>query len=222
MIYVDFSFAGQPPSPFLRLARRLLSICANSATCERLWSVFGATLTKLRNRLGVDTLTALSELKMHIRDEHLRKDTKTRLKRRFATRSTSAAAPAAPEPPPAPDSRFSDDETESIAAGSPANPTEQPAPNDRFRDMATRHINSVLEDETDQESVRASSVIGRPLKLVELFNFGEAHWVRLYENAARRSFDEELAMYELLDLDAEGEEEADIDVDDSTGEILLG
>jgi len=29
-------------------------------------------------------------------------------------------------------------------------------------------------------------------------------------------------LYELLDLDAEGEEEANIDVDDSTGKLLVG
>jgi hypothetical protein len=44
--------AGRLPTPFFCLACRILNICANSAT------VFGATLTKLRNRLGVKTLTA--------------------------------------------------------------------------------------------------------------------------------------------------------------------
>ena len=39
---------------------------------------------------------------------------------------------------------------------------------------------------------------------------------------ARWSFDEELKLYKLLDLDAEGEEDADVDIDDSTGKLLVG
>jgi len=60
------------PPPFILLDRHiLLSICANSASCEMLFSIFGTTLTKLQNRLGTNTLDALSELKMHICDDNL-------------------------------------------------------------------------------------------------------------------------------------------------------
>jgi len=78
----------------------------------------------------------------------------------------------------------------------------QPQLNDHFSDMAARHTQSALEDETDREPVATASVIGRSVKLVELFNFTDSHWVCVYEMAARRSFDEELKLYELLDLDA--------------------
>ena len=224
-IFVDFSFAGQPPTPFIRLARRILTICANSATCERLWSVFGMTLTKLRNRLGLGTLTSLSELKMHIRDEHMQKETKTRMKHMFIQRTESArpaALSAQPLPIPEPPSII----TTSPADPQPSNASNanvpQPQSNDRFSDMATRHMQSAEEDETDREPVTAVNVIGRLVKLVELFNFTDSHWVQSYEKAVRHSFDEELELYEVLDMDAEGEEEANVDVDDSTGELLLG
>ena len=70
--------------PLVKLAKRVLSICANSASCERLFSIFGNTLTKLRNRLGTTTLTNLAELKMLIRDDHLNAgNAKDRLKRKF-------------------------------------------------------------------------------------------------------------------------------------------
>ena len=36
-----------------------------------------------------------------------------------------------------------------------------------------------------------------------------------------RSFDEELQLYEMLDLDAEGEEDVGVDVDDDTGDLLM-
>ncbi len=57
--------------PLIRLARHILSITVNSASCERLFSTLGNTLTKLRNRLSTQTLVSLAELKMHIRDEYL-------------------------------------------------------------------------------------------------------------------------------------------------------
>jgi hypothetical protein len=76
---------------FLTFARRLLSVSANSASCERLFSVFGNILTKLRNRTGNSVVVDLSEVKMHVRG----RETKSRLKRRFeadgaAQRSESA------------------------------------------------------------------------------------------------------------------------------------
>ena len=40
-----------------------------------------------------------------------------------------------------------------------------------------------------------------------LFDFGRSHWVK---------------MYEMLDLDAEGEEDVGVDVDDNTGDVLMG
>jgi len=83
-IYIDFSFPGKPPSPFWCFAMRILNICANLAICKRLWSVYGITLTKLRNCLGTETLTFLGELKMHIHDEHMRKETKTQMKCLFS------------------------------------------------------------------------------------------------------------------------------------------
>lgn len=66
------------------LARCVLSMCANAAFCERLFSTLGNILTKLRNRLGNSTLLSLAELKMLIRDENLRKDNiKKQLKRQL-------------------------------------------------------------------------------------------------------------------------------------------
>ena len=60
------------------------------------------------------------------------------------------------------------------------------------------------------------------MSVEELFDFGQSHWVELYAKSPRRSFDEELKLYELLDLDAQGEDDVDLDVDDSTGAILHG
>jgi hypothetical protein len=42
--------------------------------------MFRTALMKLHNHLGLGTLTLLSELKMHIHDEHMQKETKTQMK----------------------------------------------------------------------------------------------------------------------------------------------
>ncbi|KIK76099.1 hypothetical protein PAXRUDRAFT_73952, partial [Paxillus rubicundulus Ve08.2h10] len=55
--------------PFIQLAQRVLSVTANLASCEQLFSTFSSTLTKLHNWLGMNTLQALAELKMHIQDQ---------------------------------------------------------------------------------------------------------------------------------------------------------
>ncbi|KAF9063640.1 hypothetical protein BDP27DRAFT_1367888 [Rhodocollybia butyracea] len=44
---------------------------------------FGNTLTKLRNQLGVQTMTSLAEVKMHVQDEHLEIETGRCTRRRF-------------------------------------------------------------------------------------------------------------------------------------------
>jgi hypothetical protein len=225
-IFVDFSFAGQPPTPFIQLAQRILTICDNSATCERPWSVFGITLTKLRNHLGLNTLTSLSELKMHIQDEHMLKETKVQMKQMFIKRTETAHASSSAQPIVVPEGPLI---TESVInpqlLDASINNTPQVAQlqsNDRFGDMAAQHVLSAKEDETDHEPVAVANIIGHSVKLVELFNFTDSHWVQVYEQAAHRSFEEELELYELLDLDDKGEEETNVDVDDSTGELLIG
>jgi len=148
------------------------------------------------------------------------------MKRMFITRTESARAtnniqqPLAP-PTATPASSASND-PDSDDETVQHNTVAQSQSNDRFRDMAARHSLSAQEDETDRQPVTCPNVIGRTVKLVELFNFHDSHWVDQYKHAVRCSFEEELELYELLDLDAEDEEEADVDVDDTTGEILIG
>ena len=80
----------------------------------------------------------------------------------------------------------------------------------------------VDDDNLDDEPVRPSPVIGRRVPIQELFDFSRSHWVEMYAKSAKRSFDEELELYELLNLDAQGEDDVDLEVDDSTGAMLHG
>ncbi|KZT33663.1 hypothetical protein SISSUDRAFT_1032985, partial [Sistotremastrum suecicum HHB10207 ss-3] len=111
--YKDLFVNNVAPTPIIRLALHLFAICPNSASCERLFSTFGLILTKLRSRLGNERLLGLAELKMHLRDEHvrdgLRQDLQQR-KRKFgvfnqpgaaelARSKAAAAVPVIPTPP---------------------------------------------------------------------------------------------------------------------------
>ncbi|EKM56581.1 uncharacterized protein PHACADRAFT_207792 [Phanerochaete carnosa HHB-10118-sp] len=100
-----------PMRPLYRLARRILSVCANSASCERLFSTLGNILTKLRNCMGNMMLLSLAEMKLLIRDEHLRDgklkerlkhhiDTDRRLAQKAVSMPLSAPSllPIAPSP----------------------------------------------------------------------------------------------------------------------------
>jgi hypothetical protein len=91
-VFNAFCFAGQPLPPFIALVCWLLSVSANLASCEQLFSVFGNMLTKLRTQLKTQTLMDLSELKMHVCDEHIHGDAKQGLKCCFGNWSATAAA----------------------------------------------------------------------------------------------------------------------------------
>src|ERR1700733_8803826 len=73
---------GIEPIPIVRLAQHLLTICPNSASCERIFSSFGLILTKLRNRLKPNKLLELAELKMHLRDDSLSPKKKEDIRKR--------------------------------------------------------------------------------------------------------------------------------------------
>jgi hypothetical protein len=162
---------------------------------------------------------------MHIRDESIRGQAKQRLKREFATRAAKPApestAPGS-EPIPLTASPPSD---QALPADPPSNSNIDPALREPsrggLREIAGQHARMATEDDHDCEAVLAPSTIGGPVKIADLFDFSQQHWVVMYSQAAHRSFEEELELYEILDLDGEGDANVDIDVDGMTGDILL-
>jgi hypothetical protein len=56
------------------------------------------------------------------------------------------------------------------------------------------------------------------MPLSTLFYINSAHWATVYQSHIRYSYDEELALYELLELDAGGEE--DPEFDDTVHDLL--
>ena len=83
-----------------------------------------------------------------------------------------------------------------------------------FADLANNDIT-----ETDPEPIRTAAFGPQPIH--KLFDFTQKHWVDTFSKSAVRSFDEELELYELLDLDAAGEDDIANDLDEDTVEALL-
>jgi len=131
-----------------QFANRVLSITANSASCERLFSVFGNTLTKLRNRMGASTLANIAELRMHLRDEELaesKEQCSTRIKRHLGTRNlndiASGTYPTNAQMP-------------NIRSTAPAHPTLPP----RQNDTANTGPDSEDHVETDTDAPTGSTI----------------------------------------------------------------
>ncbi|KAJ6630279.1 ribonuclease H-like domain-containing protein [Mycena sp. CBHHK59/15] len=202
-------FPGVPPCPLVRLASHILLITANSASCEHLLSQFGLILTKLRNHMAPGTLTDLAEYKMHIRDEHLRRDGSSRLHCQFEARRKDDQATALPsrssaQLPRPPVSDDEDNETQIPWAAPTATPSTSKT---AFRKFIEECQQLAVEDNLTADYVD-----------MEL-----EHWVNKFETYRGMSLDEEMELYELLDFDANGEAEEDtVDVDDITESILLG
>ncbi|KAI9442952.1 ribonuclease H-like domain-containing protein [Lactarius indigo] len=210
--------AGSPPTPLFKLALHILSICPNSASCKRLFSVFGNTLTKLRNRLGKSTLTSLAELKMHIHDEHVRNgDTKQRLKRFYGT--TSRASPSSGQLESLLTPPLLDDEAGDIAMD--IDPVLQ-----QLLDGETDDFNRITEsfgrqsdyDNDDRDGQMPSTI---SITIVDLFNHAEKNWISLHERSASRSLNEELELYELLNSDPAGVEGVDVEIDHALDSIFV-
>ena len=58
------------------------------------------------------------------------------------------------------------------------------------------------------------------IPISRLFNFSNKTWSDILSRHAQHNFDEELALYELLDLVAAGEE--DVEIDETTVQTLIG
>lgn len=218
-MYDGMRFGDAEPTPFQKLARRILSICANSASCERLFSMFGIILTRLRSRLRAEALTNLAELRMHLRDEHIRNGTaKDRLRRKTTSHNTEEPSED-PEPPHSHSTQTVPENTSTAnieSEGTPDTESESRSTSS-FTNIVNRLIQQVEEDE-DEDEVAPGNI---HVKVANLFNYANRHWTRVVEKIAFRGLGEELELYELVELDADGELEPSDGVDSMT-EATLG
>ncbi|KAF8152004.1 hypothetical protein BJ912DRAFT_1027651 [Pholiota molesta] len=241
-VYAAIATPGKSDeSGFFPFVRRLLSVSANSASCECLFS--------LRNKLGDKTLIDLTEVKMHIHDEHIgNKVSKQRLKRRFEPPTATGAPDNEPQNVNATSKEAgSQEKLNKIVANllSVPIPTVNPL-NERFSTfkMYSNMDTDAHSDEAAPDSfadlirhnielvhnvVDAVPIVDienwSKIKIDDLFDFSHISWSTMYGAAARISFEEKLALYELLDRDAEGDEDLDDphqpSFDTTTEDILL-
>ncbi|KAF8578694.1 hypothetical protein K439DRAFT_1648725 [Ramaria rubella] len=206
-IWAAISHPNHPLTPLVRLARCILTICPNSASVECLWSVFGTILTRLWTRLGNNALVTLAELKLYLREEHLHAQAvHTRLKRHFGTNKTSV------EVEPTSQATDSAAITSESAVGSSM--STETAMNSDANDIATPHeepwIDTIV-GELVQAVEEDNSVVSTPpssslsIPLTDLFDFSQIYWIEAYEKLAMHGLQDELELYELFDLDADGD-----------------
>ena len=212
-IYDGIKYGPTDPD-LIKLATRVLSICCNSASCERLFSMFGNTLTKRRARLGMQAMTDQAELRLFLRDEHLKHEAEKKRRKRQttshspivnATPLSSTAAQTLPAPP-APAETETDavnDDTEDENAESTRQSTAT-----RLQSIFTSM--SSASEEMEAEDLRpgpaaAPLAAATKVPLSELFDFSNAYWKKADSRISKRSIDDELELYQMLDLDAEGD-----------------
>lgn len=92
-----------------------------------------------------------------------------------------------------------------------------------FRSIAEQHMQAAAEDLTDTDPLLPPSTTtasGSTLQPIStLFKFDDAWWRTVFSRTVIPSYNQELELLELLDLDAEGEV---VDVDETTAQVLLG
>ncbi|KAG2145420.1 uncharacterized protein EDB93DRAFT_1287455 [Suillus bovinus] len=209
-IWDRLSHPGSPLRPLHSIALHLLSICPNSASCERLFSVFGAILMKWRNWLSTETLTLLAELKMYVHEEHVRNNViKKQLKCQYCDEKESAKTQATNDS----DAGSGEQEQRSIAFERQG-----------ISQLAHNLIQAVDEEEAVvAEEMMHSAPTTDPftrIPISDLLDYSRAEeWLGSFYKTAIRGLDAELELYELLDLDAEGIEDPEFpQVDDVLAE----
>ncbi|CDO72524.1 hypothetical protein BN946_scf184983.g7 [Trametes cinnabarina] len=183
------------PPPLPALAIRILSVCPSSAE---------------RTRLTTTNLLNIAELRLHLRDEQVRKDAKKRLKRHFGERVAQARAQSSNAPLEAP---ADDDESNGSALDDEQS---QPGEPSRIR-QAIREAQQGLQElieymrERDiEDSILTSDSFISTIRvpLATLFDFSNAYWQTRADLSPSNTLDEELAIWDLLDMDADGEDDS--------------
>lgn len=220
-VWEDAIFPGEAPQGLYHLAVHILSICANSASCERLFSTLGLILTKLRTRLSNKRLLGLAKLKMHARDTILwtteakaevRKYISTQIGRENpanqATRDPNSQIPIS---------------TELNPALPYAAPTSGRNSTDSITTLTDEMIRNLAADDDENEAYNYTPDLnmGFPVTLKDLFDFSSLAWSLDKRYNAIRSLDEELEFYQLLELDAVGDEDIDHELESIVGSVIF-
>jgi hypothetical protein len=92
-----------------------------------------------------------------------------------------------------------------------------------FRALVQQEVNAVTIDDLDNDPLfnPAAGLTTYPLiPISNLFDFSNTTWSSILTKHGQHNFDEELDLYELLDLGVAGDN--DLELDETTEQILIG
>jgi len=104
------------------------------------------------------------------------------------------------------------------SGGNESQNSNNPVPGREFRDIIDHHRQLVTDDNDGDHRVCSSTTAIPKTPLANLFDFASDEWAKKYNCYTRIGYDEELELYDLLEMDAEGEVD---DLDDFTQDILM-
>jgi len=166
---------------------------------------------------------------MHIWDKHVCDgEIKQHMKCFFGAKTSApSAAPASttvPQVPQQPSTSVSPSTAETETDGTMEIDPELQSPDPDASD-ATNEFNHITEsfarqtgEDNDDGDGWMPSIIS--IEIAKQFNFLNKSWIPSYECSASQSLDEELGLYELLDLDALGEEDINVPIDHALDSLL--
>jgi hypothetical protein len=102
----------------------------------------------------------------------------------------------------------------------PAPSGSEPRDESTFSEIIAQHTRLLDEDNEDNEPVVSENWTNIPIS--RLFNFTNDSWSSRYGRFAALTFEEELELYDLLEMDAEGDDDPEVRFDETTQDILLG
>lgn len=202
-----------------------------------------------RTRLSTTNLLNIAELRLHLRDEQVHKDAKKRLKRHFGERIMQATeSRAADSQLPAETNQSVSSGAYLMCSLYPfarlrlmtclhafeAPGNEQSLPSDRSSRIrqaiadgqrGLQELIEYMEERDTEDSILTSdsftSMIREPLH--NLLDFSNEYWQARANSSPSNTLEEELAIWDLLDMDADGDDDslAGQGSDDMTNDILL-
>ncbi|KAF8496176.1 hypothetical protein F5888DRAFT_1907416 [Russula emetica] len=181
---------------------------------------------KLRSRLRNEALVMLAELKLHKRVEYKQNDAaKARLKRHIAGASRTSHSPG-------PKARRPRQLLMQATVPSTPSPSQQQSGSGsrpeilrRRKQMTLWCHQLALLKKTIWNHIQAPETTLRlavsRIKLSELFDFTVGYCPKMAESTGSRGLQDELEFYELLDMDASGEQDTDVAVDGMSEAVLM-
>jgi hypothetical protein len=156
-----------------------------------------------------EAMTHLAELRMYLRDEHVRYGlVKERLERNLTTH-LKGKAPSTSNV----NQNQNENGTDSDAQMEQNEPSEIPDTTTTFSSIVDQLAHAAEEAENEdsdevmvsipQTEINPNTPLQIPLR--NLFDFNNPYWVNLWKDLAMRNLADELEFHELVDLDAEGD-----------------